>query len=238
MLINGDCLEELKQIDDNSVDLVFCDLPYGQTRCKWDKKIDLNKLWKELKRVRKDKCLVFFTTTTKYGIDLIMSNRKEFRYDLVWIKSAPCGFLSARKMPMRQHEMLYCFAKNGYTKEGAYDISSHTFKNLKKKNGMIGTEGVIYGKEVKQVYNKKYDPPLPTSVLTMKSTKGKHRTEKPVNLMKWILKYFSKEGSVVLDPTMGSGSMGVACKEMNRNFIGIEMDKKIFEVAKQRLDYS
>lgn len=318
LLFHGDCLEEMKQLEDDSVDLVFCDLPYGQTSCKWDCKIDLEKFWIEIMRIKKTNTPIFFTTTTKFGVDLIKSAPKNcfFRYDLVWVKSAPAGFLSAKKMPMRKHEMVYVF----YEKLPLYDISSHTHKFIKdgtktkddscygvqkldvkkqykpptsvvkedvydytkriengklKETGNAQFEGAngkplyepplptsvvkepepepesdLYGqgKQYKeQIYDKKnygkkgknqvlYNPPLPNSMLEIKSTRGKHSTEKPVALMEWILKYYSKEGDVVLDPTMGSGSTGVACKNMNREFIGIEMDGEIFEGACNRLD--
>tara|TARA_R110000824_G_scaffold76652_4_gene194146 strand:+ start:1722 stop:3089 length:1368 start_codon:yes stop_codon:yes gene_type:complete len=450
-LFHGDCLEEMKQLDDDSVDLIFCDLPYGQTSCKWDCKIDLEKFWVDIMRVKKLHTPIFFTTTTKFGVELIQSAPKKcyFRYDLVWVKSAPAGFLSAKKMPMRKHEMIYVF----YEKLPFYDLSSHKHKfiqsgdkepeqvikgNKKKdelcygiqgdhikerKNGeprydpplpvsvvkepetevevnekytykqdkekdlygtdirkevrtgkdvgkssiydpplpvsvvkedmyIYGKEGeakedvynhderlkngklyhhprklqkgsdpiydpplpvsvvkepepepecsivkrtdkgcdALYGKETGKIfiYDKdgklrnseprydpplpvsvvkeetedyqtcdkperktmygnmkifepkrrsepRYDPPLPTSMLEVKSTRGKHSTEKPVALMEWVLKYYSKEGDVVLDPTMGSGSTGVACRNMNRDFIGIEMDDEIYEVACNRV---
>ena len=227
-LYNGDCLEVMKDISDNYIDLIFCDLPYGQTSCKWDTCIDLDLFWKEIKRIRKKGCPMFFTTTTKFGINLINTNPKEFRYDLVWVKSTPAGFLSAKKMPMRKHEMIYVF----YDKLPLYDLSSHSHKFI--KDGTRKTQADCYGKSKPSEF-KKYDPPLPTSILEIKSTRGKHSTEKPTDLMKWILKYYSKEGDVILDPTMGSGSTGVACKEMKRQFIGIEQDKDIYLKAEDRL---
>jgi DNA modification methylase len=240
-LYNGDCLEVMKDISDNYIDLIFCDLPYGQTSCKWDTCIDLDLFWKEIKRIRKKGCPMFFTTTTKFGINLINTNPKEFRYDLVWVKSAPAGFLSAKKMPMRKHEMIYVF----YDKLPLYDLSSHSHKFIKDKDKNIEeiddkykNKGGLYSNISRNGLLKNephYDPPLPTSILEIKSTRGKHSTEKPTDLMKWILKYYSKEGDVILDPTMGSGSTGVACKEMKRQFIGIEQDKDIYLKAEDRL---
>ena len=279
ILLHGDCLEELKGVDDDSVDLVFCDLPYGQTGCKWDTPIDLDKFWVEIMRVKKLHTPVFMTCTTKFGASLITSAPKkcQFRYDLVWIKSCPCGFLSAKKMPMRKHEMIYVF----YEKLPFYDLSSHKHKFLDKEVAVdvkdstygslkikppktsgsrydpalpdsvvkeeIATVGQTYGDEERDLGQYKdcgkkgknqvlYDPPLPVSMIEIKTTRGKHATEKPVALMEWIFKYYSKEGDVVLDPTMGSGSTGVACKNMNRNFIGIEMDAEIYEIAVNRID--
>ena len=309
MLFNGDCLEVMKTLDDNSIDLVFCDLPYGQTSCKWDCKIDLEEFWKQIMRIKKLNTPIFFTTTTKFGVELIQSAPKKcfFRYDLVWVKSAPAGFLSAKKMPMRKHEMIYVF----YEKLPLYDLSSHKHKFIKEvkkvkvvkepepeaevkqidnnnlyrggkgkplilhdydKKGRKGSESAydpplpvsVVKPQVSDAKEKKYDPnegatmingtlggaydarwqkghqgnsyepPLPNSLLEIKSTRGKHSTEKPVALMEWILFYYSKEGDIILDPTMGSGSTGVACKNLNRNFIGIELDPEIFEVAKSR----
>ena len=436
LLLHGDCLEHMKNLDADSVDLVFCDLPYGQTSCKWDCPIDLEQFWVQIMRIKKLRTPIFMTTTTKFGVSLIQSAPKKchFRYDIVWMKSAPCGFLSAKKMPMRKHEMIYVF----YEKLPFYDLSSHQHKFIKEvptkragndgvdNKGMIknrsksgmetlnkydpplpvsiikeGAKGncyntekrkkpitrncseqqydpplpvsvvkedeykqpTTYGKNSNKNYNKnhakeggynknqvlydpplpvsivkeedgcygeagvsgegtykgkhnlennmtanqggqkyepplpvsvvkeedgcygedmrpedriggkplydpplpvsvvketqkenscygglpktadgkdahssQYDPPLPTTMLDIKSTRGKHSTEKPVALMEWIFKYYSKEGDVVLDPTMGSGSTGVACKNMNRNFIGIEMDAEIFEVACGRIE--
>ena len=309
LLLHGDCLEQMKGIDTDSVDFIFCDLPYGQTSCKWDKIIPWEPFWNEIMRVKKLNTPIFFTTTTKFGVELINNAPKKcpFRYDLVWVKSAPAGFLSAKKMPMRKHEMVYVF----YEKLPFYDLSSHKHKFIKEvptkragkdhidnkgmvknrsKSGMetfnkydpplpvsvikgenntYNTEGrkkpitrepagkydpplptsVLQGKTYKGIYSElpqtnsgkdahsaQYDPPLPTTMLEIKSTRGKHSTEKPVALMEWLLKYYSKEGHVVLDPTMGSGSTGVACKNMNRNFIGIEKDPEIYEIAVNRID--
>tara|TARA_R110001592_G_scaffold189706_2_gene435236 strand:- start:1999 stop:2757 length:759 start_codon:yes stop_codon:yes gene_type:complete len=250
MLLNGDCLELLKTLPSDSIDLIFCDLPYGQTSNKWDCKIDLDKLWIELMRVKKLHTPLFFTTTTKFGVELILSAPKKcfFRYDLVWVKSASAGFLLAKKMPLRKHELVYVF----YEHLPLYDLSSHQHKFIEaskpvsvvKENGLCKNYGVervyYYDKNGKKLdggdgTQTKYDPPLPTSVLEIDSKRGKHSTQKPVELMEYILKYYSKEGDIVLDPTMGSGSTGVACKNLNRDFIGIEMDKDIFDVATERM---
>ena len=236
-LILGDCLDVMKDISDNSIDLLFCDLPYGQTTCKWDCVIDLESFWKEVNRICREKCPMFFTCSTKFGVSLINSNPKCFRYDLVWIKSASCGFLNAKKMPMKKHEMVYVF----YRKLPFYNLSSHKHKLLKeRKTTDYKNESFIYGKIDRPDHMRKngessYDPPLPNTILEIKSEKGKHATQKPVELIKWILKYYSKEGDNVLDPTMGSGTTGIACKEMKRKFIGIEKDKKIFKIAEERI---
>ena len=277
ILLNGDCLELMKDLDDNSVDLIFTDLPYGQVSCEWDIKIDFAQMWEQFMRIKKEKTPIFFCCSTKFGAEIIHSAPKKcpFRYDIVWVKSAPCGFLCAKKMPMKKHEMLYVF----YEKLPFYDLSSHQHKFIKsvptKRAGKDGVDNVgmiknrcksgmetqtkydpplpvsvvredvhktAYGTNT-HYHNKEqkngesiYDPPLPNSILEIKSQRGKHSTQKPTDLMKWVLKYYSKEGDVVLDPTMGSGSTGVACKEMNRNFIGMEMNPEIYEVAVSRIE--
>ena len=287
-LHNGDCLEVMKELGTDSVDLLFADLPYAQTSCKWDVLIDMEKFWKEANRVCKDDAPMFFTCSVKFGNTLINSNPKKFRYDLVWVKSQPVGFLNAKKMPMKKHEMVYVFY-NKIPKIYTENISlhhKHKFKDKgenkpkythKSKHGQYGEktqhtsyaagvyepplpisvikeeekgESVYKDKCNSQLYgdlnrdmnrNKKehqkiYEPPLPNSILEVKTEKGKHATQKPVPLMEWVLKYYSKENDVVLDPTMGSGSTGVACKNMNRRFIGIEKDEEIYEVAFERLN--
>ena len=444
-LIHGDCLVELKKLGDKSVDFVYLDLPYGQTACAWDKKVDLPALWTELKRIAKtDRTPFFFSCTTKFGYELMASNLKYFRWDLVWEKNRAAGFLNAYRLPMRKHEMIYCFSKkcpeydvsshknfvvrkdtgahatklysnlsgpktgttkthtdplptsvlppqedheliycfakktpeydvsshdeyterpeSGKNKLGLYsedpqskgtttkthkvplptsiippqedhelvycfakkspdyDVSSHnefivdntTYQELKsadiygkgKRNtpllvGDSGTGGkrhkeplptsimppqedheLVYcfakktpaydvssHKEYSEATNaverpmetyaglkvnnkvkaKSHKEPLPTSIMPEQDDvpsswcaykldlKTGHRTAKPVKLMEFLLKYWSKPGDVVLDPTMGSGSMGIACKNMGRNFIGIEMNDDIYELAKKRV---
>ena len=180
-LINGNCLEVMKDISDNSIDLLFCDLPYGQTSCKWDCLIDLELFWKQVNRICKDDTAMFFTCSTKFGVTLINSNPKNFRYDLVWVKSSPCGFLNAKKMPMKKHEMVYVFYKKLpkiYTDNIA---EHHTHKFIKetanKRNAKDGTEDSVIKTELYSSENKveprelyrneggQYDPPLPTSVI-------------------------------------------------------------------------
>ena len=257
-LLHGDCLEEMKSLEDNSIDLIYCDLPYGQLSkvgCSWDCCIDLNKFWDEVMRIKKINTPIFLTCTTKFGVSLINSAPKKcpFRYDLVWCKSASCGHLSSSKMPMRKHEMIYVF----YEKLPYYDISSHKHKFIKMTGDRLGTCYSDGGKEKKkETPQGSYTPPLPNSIikqdekyippqargkdepnsmLEIKSEKSKHSTQKPVALTSWILKYYSKEGDIVLDATMGSGGMGVSCRDMNRNFIGIEKDDDIYEVACGRI---
>jgi len=254
-LFNGDCLQILKDISSNSVDLVICDLPFGclnnarkqdpnvkpsegrkivNLPCSWDTKIDLDAFWTEIRRIRKDDhtpCLHF--CTTKYGFELWESNKKEFRYDLVWDKGRGVSFLSANKMPMRSHEMVYVFSK-----AGAYynrvDISGDFPAGGgggRKGASVYGTEGVVHTTEAGRRCVK--------SVLTTwwKDSKrtGKHPTEKPVELYKFLIERYCPAGGTVLDPTFGSGNSGQAAKELGRKYIGIEKDKAFFDKAKTRL---
>ena len=361
-LINGDCLEELKKIPDKSVDFVYTDLPYNQTACKWDQNvIDLDALWVQLKRIAKnDRTPFFFSCTTKFGYNLIKANEKWFRWDLVWKKNRAAGFLNAYKLPMRKHEMVYCFAKkcpdydvsDHLTGEEVikkadsnhiflrnnrrdhkcfqkphksktlkyplpttditpptpehelvycfakkcpeYDVSSHKEYTEKKGEYINATDSQSTNSKCKttKTTSKTHKDPLPTSDITPpeldpnghadmygvsktgKRNQGKkdqerlptsditlppididideeqppsswcevnndektgHRTAKPVALMEFLLKYWTKPGWTVLDPTMGSGSMGIACKKMGRNFIGMELDDDIYKLAQKRI---
>jgi len=376
---NGDCLTLMKDIPDKSVDLFICDLPYGETNCKWDSKIDLDEFWKEFKRIRKSKrtaCIHF--CSTKFGYTLIKSNEDMFKMDMVWKKRNKTGGLQSRHRPMRNHEMVYFFyeqapkynrdkyhkriqakkehniekeekpkkklsdktiygcnpeARHGkkafeppnpasvVEEKTTYGISKEECKNsidesvryngnnfeppnpasvleekytkeyLHNKQKTIGTGGSemrgIFSKENIKKYNKEngvgfeppnpasviseaereetkdvwgetkfscggdcgrlnedgtykmpYDPPNPPSVF--ESTKvfiGKrhHQTEKPQDILEFFIKYWSDPGQTILDPTMGSGSTGVACKTLKRNFIGFEKDEKIYKVAEERI---
>jgi site-specific DNA-methyltransferase (adenine-specific) len=238
-LINGNCLENLKDISNNSIDLVILDLPYGQTDCVWDIKINLDDLWIELKRIGKVNTAYIFFTTTKYGYELIKSNEKWFRYDLVWSKpSSNAGFLNCKRMPLRSHEMIYFF----YNKLPLYNISEYHNKIKISSYTEKISNSDIYGKKKTNLKKSgpSWEPKLPKSILEFdikNNIKSRlHRTQKPIELLKWLIKYYSKEGDVVLDPTMGSGSTGIACLETNRKFVGIELDNEIFELAKKRIN--
>jgi site-specific DNA-methyltransferase (adenine-specific) len=234
-LINDDCLNALANVGDKSVSLVVADLPYGQTSNNWDIKINLTKLWEELKRVGTNNCAYVFFTTTKFGVDLILSNKDWFRYDLVWKKQKGVGFLNSKKMPMRSHEMIYIF----YNKQPSYNIEgNHILTKKVKQNCVKENDNGCYG--TSRPYKTEYTPRLPLSVLEFdginNAKKRYHTTEKPVDLLEWIIRYYSNEGDTILDPTMGSGSTGVACLNLKRKFIGIEMDKDIFDVAVGRIN--
>ena len=259
-LHNGDCLEIMKSIPDKSVDLIICDLPYGcltggggqekskrQTAgdkgviagCPWDVKIDLPSFWEQVKRIRKsDKspCLQF--CTTKFGFELGASNPAEFRYDLVWDKQRGVSFLTANKMPMRSHEMIYVFSKAGafYKRK---DIESD--KSAWEKDPNSVRKQQVYTNEIKRTTSRgEAGKRCALSVLDIKQKasyqmKGGHPTEKPVDLYKFLLERYCPAGGTVLDPTFGSGNSGKAAKELGLKYIGIEKDEAFFKKAKSIL---
>ena len=242
MLLHGDCLELMPTLGDKSVDMVLVDLPYGQTACAWDCEIDLAEMWVQLKRICKPNANIVFFTSTKFGFQLIKSNEKWFRSDLVWEKPNGVGFMSAKKAVMRKHEMIYLFGKPSgsgktynpqkTTGHQPYFIKAHTY-NYNSVD--------IYGNKSREDINGD-DTRFPTSIQKFgwcKITEGRgkfHRTQKPVALCEWLIKSYSNEGETVLDFTMGSGSTIVAAKNTGRVFIGIEMDEKIFKIAEERLN--
>jgi site-specific DNA-methyltransferase (adenine-specific) len=234
MLYNGDCLEVMPTLKTNSVDMVLVDLPYGQTACSWDSVIDLDKMWIELERICKPNANIVFFCTTKFGYQLIKSKEKWFRSDIVWEKTMAQGFMSAKKAILRKHEMVYLFGKpsaSGKTynpqKTTGHKPGFRTAYTLKNAN-VYGSTGCYY---------KSWDDTrFPTSIQKFGYDKKKfHRTQKPLDLCEWLVKTYSNELDVVMDFTMGSGSTGVACKNTKRNFIGIEKDQEIFNIAKERL---
>jgi len=259
-LINGEALEEMAKMPDKSVDLLICDLPYGETNCSWDTTIDMEKFWEEFKRIRKSKrtaCIHF--CSTKFGYSLIKSWEKGFKMDMVWKKRNKTGGLASRFRPMRNHEMIYFFyeqapkynrdkyhfrinnvkhAKSETTKEKKSDkVENEKITIPSKERNNLGEQAGIYPKEKMTFSN--FEPPNPDSVFSSEKVfigKRNHQTEKPQDILEFLLKYWSDEGDVILDPTMGSGSTGVACKKMGRKFIGIELTEKYFNIAKERIE--
>jgi len=234
VIYNDDCFNKFASIPDKSVQLVVVDLPYGQTACKWDSLIDLEKMWIELKRIGRENCKFVFFCNTKFGYTLINSNPKWFRYDIIWEKSNSVGFLSANKMPLRNHEMIYVF---------------HNDKKPKNMNWIYNpqkTEGIPYikkgGRET-EIYKVKMTTTInkggrfPVSILKFHHDKIKlHRTQKPIELCEWLIKTYSNENDIVMDFTMGSGSTIIACINTNRRYIGIEKEKDIFLTAEKRIE--
>lgn len=233
-LFNGDCLDILKLIPDNSVDMVLSDPPYGTTRCKWDSVIDLDLLWEQLLRVTKPNAAIVMTAQTPFDKILGCSNIKLLRYEWIWEKTAATGHLNAKKMPMKAHENILVF----YKKLPIYTPQKTTGHNpVNSYSKKIDSDGDCYGKTKTSSGGGNTDR-YPRSIQTFKSDKQKlklHPTQKPVLLMEYLIKTYTKESGIVLDFAMGSGTTGVACKNLKRGFIGIEKNKTHFRAAELRL---
>ncbi len=224
-LIQGDCLEKMKDIPDTSIDMVLCDPPYGTTACKWDTIIDLDLMWKEIKRIMKLKSTVAIFGTEPFSSILRSSNINDFKYDWYLNKNWVTGHLNAKKQPMRKVEICSIFASNRYFPQGLVPYN-------KIKNRGIGSRtnnecGAVNFQEFTN---------YPNNLIDFKRDKETyHPTQKPVALLEYLIKTYTLESETVLDFTMGSGSTGVACKNLNRNFIGIEKEKEYFEIAEKRI---
>jgi site-specific DNA-methyltransferase (adenine-specific) len=229
-LHQGDCLEKMKLIPDGSVDMVMCDLPYGTTACKWDSVIPFEPLWSAYRRVCKKNAAIVLTASQPFTSALVMSNAKDFSYCLIWEKSKPVGHLNANRKPMNKHEDVVIFSQTQptYHPQGLVEIEP----KLTKRSNKGGIYGASAGKESVRRFTG-----FPHSILRFAGQNGElHPTQKPVALMEYLIKTYTNEGETVLDNTMGSGTTGVACMNINRRFIGIERDDKYFEIAKGRIE--
>jgi len=233
-LIHGDCLEEMKQISDGSVDMVLTDPPYGTTACKWDSVIPLEPMWEQLKRVTKKNGAIVMTASQPFTTTLISSNMKMFKYEWIWQKNFGSNFAVARKQAFKEHENVCVF----YAKQPTYnpqmeersEAGKAFVKNCKYDSRTSDHSSMNTGKASR-------DPNLrlPGSVKKFNCERGKHPTQKPVALMEYFIKTYTNEGETVLDFTMGSGTTGVACVNLKRDFIGIELEETYFEIAEKRI---
>lgn len=261
-LILGDCLEKMKEIQSKSVDLILTDLPYGTSDrsgksgsriFRWDSVIDLDSLWIEYKRILKDKGSVVLTADQPFTSNLILSNIEWFKYDMIWKKSKTTGFLTSNYRPMKCTEDIVVFSAAGAAASSlnsqkgnmTYNPQGLIEKKIKKKNNpkrlgkILGVEEFI-GKNNKLLSEKEYEQKYtnyPSEIIEIANEKNIfHPTQKPVELMEFLIKTFSHENELVLDSCMGSGTTGIACINTNRKFIGIEKDEKFYEFAKQRIE--
>lgn len=234
-LLHGDCLELMKDIPGKSVDLILCDLPYGTTACKWDEIIPFEPLWEQYERVIKDNGAIVLTASQPFTSTLIMSNIKLFRYTWVWEKSKATGFLNAKKRPLVAHEDITVFSKKPTTYNPQFSTKEPYNKGIRKEQ----TDDDVYGK-FERVEVKSDGKRYPRSVVYFKTAESEgavlHKTQKPLKLFEYLIKTYTNEGDLVLDNCMGSGTTGVACVNLNRDFIGIELDDKYFEIAKKRIE--
>lgn len=237
-LHQGDCLELMKDIPDQSVDLVLTDPPYGTTRCSWDSVIPLEPMWKELKRITKPNSAIVLFGSQPFTSILISSNLEMYKYNWIWEKNKSTGFLNAKKQPLRTTEDICVF----YNKQPTYNpqkttghkpVNSFT-KNTSDGETMGATKIGISGGGQTDRYPKNV---IKIPVMNNDGSHGEkvHSTQKPVALMEYLIKTYSNEGDLVMDFTVGSGTTGVAAKNLNRDFIGIEMDEGYFKIAQERI---
>ena len=248
-LINADCLNYMKTLADKSIDMILADLPYGTTACKWDTIIPFEPLWKEYKRIIKDNGAIVLTASQPFTSALVMSNIKMFKYEWIWEKTTSGGFITAKKRPMKNHENVLVFYnlqpiynpifeeyseatkarfKNGGKINSSKAIAENRSNDIQKIKIVEGEVHLARGRYPKTVQK------IPSDSLG--DRKSLHPTQKPVALFEYLIKTYTNEGDLVLDNTMGSGTCGVAAKELGRNFIGIEISKPYFEIAQRRIN--
>lgn len=231
----GDCLEVMKLIDDATIDLILCDLPYGVTKNKWDSVIDLKKLWSEYERVIKTNGAIVLFGQDKFSATLMLSNAKLHRYNLIWEKTTPTGHLNAKRMPLRSHEDIMVF----YKKLPTYNpqkTTGHERKVSTAKHKRSSKKTTNYGEHGLTTYDS--TERYPKSVLTFATDKQKaalHPTQKPLALMEYLIATYSNEGETVLDNCAGSGTTGLAAKNLNRNYIMIENDETNYKICIKRV---
>ncbi len=236
-LMLGDCLERMKEIPSGSVDMILADPPYGTTNCKWDTVIPFDALWEQLKRIVKSNGAILLFGDEPFSSALRMSNIKNFRYDWYWEKPKGTGFLNAKKMPLKHIEKIHVF----YKMLPNYFPQMSTNHKPQRPSGKNYIASPIYRSDLKKSDNSTAfsTTRYPRNILKFNNVNSQHgqlhQTQKPVDLLEYLIKTYTQEGETVLDFCMGSGSTGVACKSLNRKFIGIEKDAQYFEIAKQRL---
>ena len=234
-LIQGDCLEVMRGMGDKSVDAIITDLPYGTTACSWDEIIPFEPMWKEVKRILKPRGVFVTTASQPFTSKLVMSNLDWFKYEWIWNKKVGSGFLNGNKMPLKSHEnvLVFYISQSIYNKQMRIGNPNHSHGNPKTtKNSIYGNYDIVNN----------YDPlnnlKNPITVIDIDKIHPSvmiHPTQKPVALLEYLIQTYTNEGDTVLDITMGSGTTGVACVQLNRNFIGIEIDPTYFAIAQERI---
>lgn len=231
-LMLGDCLERMAEIESGSVDLVLTDPPYGTTACKWDAVIPFEPMWAAVMRVLKPNGAAVFTASQPFTSALVMSNPKQFRHSWVWQKNRAANVLTARFAPMKRHEDVLVFGKQGVQ----YFPQMRKGKPYRAFKSDIATSGDVNG-NVASIHKDNPDGMLqPITIIDIPLDRDRlHPTQKPVALMEYLIRTYTNEGETVLDFTMGSGTTGVACMDTGRNFIGIERDEGYFAIAEERI---
>ena len=228
-LWQGDCLELMKDIPDGSIDMILCDLPYGTTACKWDTVIPFEPLWEQYNRIIKENGAILLFGSQPFTTELNHSNLKMFRYEWVWVKNNSTGFQLANKRPLKKHELISVF----YRKQPTYNPQGlQIFGKVNRRSSSGDNWSELNSNSYVQQFTN-----YPTQLLEFAYDKDKlHPTQKPVALLEYLIKTYTKEGEIVLDNCMGSGSTGVACINTNRRFIGIELGEDYFDIAKKRIE--
>lgn len=233
-LMHGDCLELMKAIPDASVDLILCDLPYGTTQNKWDSVIPFEPLWSAYWRVLKPAGIIALTASQPFSAALIMSQVKFFKHEWVWIKNRGSNFANTVREPMKEHESVLVFSRGKWTYNKQMQERTGGGASRVNYDFTSRTETTNYG-EIGAPNIKQGALRVPSSHQKFNTEVGFHPTQKPVALMEYLIRTYTNEGMAVLDNCMGSGTTGVACAKTGRNFIGIEMDEKYFQIAKDRI---
>lgn len=235
-LYNNDCLIQMQSIKDKSIDMILCDLPYGMTKNKWDSVIPFEKLWKEYHRIIKENGAIVLFGSQPFTSLLVTSNLKYFRYSLVWEKNKFSDFLNAKRKPMKVNEDILIFYKKQPTYNPQYWFSTpYTRWNTQQ----AVDKQTNYGSHKENIAESKDGKRLPITVLKFNRVeRPEHPTQKPVDLLEWLIKTYSNENETILDNCMGVGSTGIACKNLKRNFIGIEIEKKYYDIALDKLTKS
>jgi len=241
-LMLGDCLERMKEIPDGSIDMILTDPPYGTTACKWDSIIPLEPMWEQLNRVIKPNGAIVMTASQPFTSVLVTSNIKHFKHEWIWKKNAGSNFGALKYQPMKEHEsvIIFCNERVNYypIKQERSESGKAMVKAGVKSKASKGND--VYGGLNQGYDNSKNDKNMrvPSSVQLFNRERGLHPTQKPVALMEYLIKTYTNESETVLDFTMGSGSTGVAAKNLKREFIGIEMDESYFKIAQDRINNS
>jgi DNA modification methylase len=244
-IYHGDCLEVMKDIDDKSIDMILCDLPYGSTACKWDVIIPFEPLWEQYKRIIKDNGCIALFGSEPFSSHLRMSNIKNFRYDIIWNKKKPSNFQMMNFQPGRIHEIIsifslspavYCNNKN----MNYFPIKTSIVPYIRKSSFYGSKNSTLRkGHSIKELGPKLRTEKHPVSIIEFSNANIKikcHPTEKPVVLCEYLIKTYTNKNDLVLDNCSGSGNTGIACENINRNYILIEKEKEYFDISKKRLD--
>ena len=236
-LKNGDCLDLMQDIPDRSIDMIMSDPPYGTTQCKWDSIIPLDLMWEQLKRIIKPNGVVALMAAQPFTTKLISSNFEMFKYCWIWEKSKSTGFLNAWRRPLTNTEDVCIF----YKKNNLYKpiLRDKEEKNIRIRSIETERGSECYGKFDSKIRKCPINKSMPKTIIKFNNVqRGLHPTQKPVDLMEYLIKTYTNEGDTVLDFCMGSGTTGVAAQNLSRSFIGIEKDEKYFNIASERINFT